>query len=507
MSRVKKFSKAVFSGYALLGVNILYTLASVPLALNYLTKEEFGLWALVTQVCNFNAMLIDMGMAGAMSRILIDHKDDKTNPNYGSVIQTGFLVLLIQGVLIAGVGGLISYWLPQWMAVPGSYWGVFRSLVIWQCVLLAVSFSMRIWSFILIAHQRYDISNYSSIYGLIINFTTLWLGFGFGLGLYSLLLAGGVNVIFSSAYGLLQVRSHNLLPVKGSWGSPSRKVFNEIFAFGMDVFLLSIGQQLIASSQILLITRSLGLETATKWNVATKLFVLAQQVVYRLFDYSTGAFSEMMVRNEWERLKMRFRDIMVITASASIAIGSIITLCNQPFLYIWTKNRISWSFENDLWMTVSLMVYALTRCHVCLAGIAKQIKAMKYIYFTEGVAFFGLGLLVAPIYGLTGIIITGIMTNLIFSGVYGNYRSAKYFGARNVELLLWLKSPTKLLFLSALVAGVIWWLTRSMNATHQLLVRGIAMSIISGFLFIKVGLTRSMYNELIVRITKRSPQT
>src|SRR5574337_1296470 len=110
MSRFKRFAHSLVSGYALLAANILYTLVSVPLALHYLSTEEFGLWMLVTQVCNFNQIVIDLGMSGAVARILIDHKDDADSTAYGAVIQTGFLVLLVQGALMAVVGGLISYW-------------------------------------------------------------------------------------------------------------------------------------------------------------------------------------------------------------------------------------------------------------------------------------------------------------------------------------------------------------------------------------------------------------
>jgi len=50
MSCLKKFTHSLLSGYIAPGANIFYTLASVPLALHYPGKPEFGLWALVTQI-------------------------------------------------------------------------------------------------------------------------------------------------------------------------------------------------------------------------------------------------------------------------------------------------------------------------------------------------------------------------------------------------------------------------------------------------------------------------
>src|SRR5271154_5521337 len=160
MSRLKKFTRSLLSSYLFQGTNVLYTLASYTLALHYLSVREFGLWTLVTTIANFNMIFMDLGMSGSLSRILIDHKDDRDSTHYGTVIQTGVLVLLVQGCVMAVVGGVISIWLPQWMTVPENFQHVFRLLLIFQCALLGATFAGRIFNFILTAHQRYDICNY-----------------------------------------------------------------------------------------------------------------------------------------------------------------------------------------------------------------------------------------------------------------------------------------------------------------------------------------------------------
>ena len=103
MSRLKKFTRSLMSGYLMLGVNIFYTLASVPLALHYLSIPEFGLWALTQQVANFIA-LIDLGMSSSIGRILIDHKDNRSNGRYGGTLKSGILVGLAQGLIVLIVG-------------------------------------------------------------------------------------------------------------------------------------------------------------------------------------------------------------------------------------------------------------------------------------------------------------------------------------------------------------------------------------------------------------------
>jgi O-antigen/teichoic acid export membrane protein len=142
MSRLKKFTRSLLAGYLMLGANIFYTLASVPLALHYLGKPEFGLWVLVSSLGGYIA-LIDLGMAGSVSRILIDHKDDRQTGAYGGVIKTGALVGLVQGALIVLAGTALSALAGALLRVPLELRHEFVWLMTGQALLLGLSFATR----------------------------------------------------------------------------------------------------------------------------------------------------------------------------------------------------------------------------------------------------------------------------------------------------------------------------------------------------------------------------
>jgi len=68
-------------------------------------------------------------------------------------------------------------------------------------------------------------------------------------------------------------------------------------------FVLGLALQIISASQVIMVSRFLGLEAAATWSICTKVFQFAQQIVYRLLDFSEAAFSEMVLRREIERFK------------------------------------------------------------------------------------------------------------------------------------------------------------------------------------------------------------
>jgi hypothetical protein len=76
MTRAKYFFSALFAGYASLAANFFFTFLSVPIALHFLSKEQFGLWALVVQLGGY-LVLVDLGMSTSVARFLADFKDSK----------------------------------------------------------------------------------------------------------------------------------------------------------------------------------------------------------------------------------------------------------------------------------------------------------------------------------------------------------------------------------------------------------------------------------------------
>src|SRR5437879_701771 len=226
MSRFKKLTHSLASGYLFLGATTFQALVSVRLALHYLSLKEFGLWNLVLQISGY-LLLIDLGMSGSISRILIDHKDRPADRVYGAIIKTGAVVLLTQGVIIALGGTVLSFWLPSLFAAPAGHQRDFQLLVAGQCVVMGSLFVGRIFNHILQAHQRYDACNYALMAGVVVNLGVMWLGFAMGWGLYSLLVASAVGQLATTGLTGMAVIGLNLFPPAGAWGRANRKTFHE----------------------------------------------------------------------------------------------------------------------------------------------------------------------------------------------------------------------------------------------------------------------------------------
>jgi O-antigen/teichoic acid export membrane protein len=497
MSRLKRFTHSLLSSYAFLGVNVLYTLASVPLALKYLSKAEFGLWALTLQIAGY-ITLIDLGMSGSISRILIDHKDGRAGGRYGGAIQSGFLVGLVQGLIALGVGLGTVWFMAAWLRVPQELAKPFLWLMIGQVVYTAVTFMTRIFGQVLYAWQRVDVFNYSGIVQFVVGFAALWLGFVLGFGIFSLLLGLFAGWLGNMAITVFACHHLGFWPKGAEWGRVSWQQFREFFSYGAELFLITIGVQLIISSQTVLVSRQLGMEAAALWSVMTKAFTLASQIVLKILGSAGPAFSEMQVRGEWERLWDRYRGLFITANVFAGVCGVLCAACNGPFVSIWTGGRFACPAIDNVLLALWLIVSTQQCCHNSFIIGLKQIRGLKYVYLLEGILFVSVAIVVLPSTGITGMLICSLVATMMFTWFSGMWRIAGLSEKGWIPFLWdWQLPLFKVVGVMVPCWLVMQWTLRGAPDWLRLLVNGSVLTFVGGWVSIRFALPRSLIAELV----------
>jgi O-antigen/teichoic acid export membrane protein len=493
MFRIRRFAHSLMSGYMVLGATVLFTLGSFRLAKHYLDQAQFGLWANIAQIAGFMA-LMDFGLGFAASRILIDYKEHPNAEEYGGTILTGALVGLSQAGLILLAGPILALSLGPLLAIPTPLEHKFVWLVIGQCVVTATAFVTRIMVNILVAHQRFDVFNYSIALGLVANFATMWWSFARGHGVFSLLWGQAASAMIALAVNGIGGYTLQLFPQKGHWGRPTWPRFRELFIFGRDAFLFTVGNQFVNLSQTLLLTRLINLDAAGNWSVCTKAYLLLLQTISSFFQYSASALAEMMIRGERERLLRRFREITVVSVNLAVAAGALLAVANGPFVKIWMAGEFGWSPWNDLLLAIWLVMTIEVRMHTGLVGQTKAFRFLRYLYFFEGFAFIGLTVLLHRFGGITMMLTISIMCSLSFTFLYGLWRTREYFHLKWGDLAAWHRSTLTLAATVAPVAAIDWWLVRNLPALQQLVADSV-LGIWTALMFFRYGLGSALRAE------------
>lgn len=493
MSRSAKFISGLGASYVGVLANIGYSMAIVPIGLYYLGIDQFGLWMLLGQAAGYLA-LIELGVFGSTSRILIDCKDHKDGSAYRGIVATASLILIAQGILIASLGWLFAPFVIEVFDIPSDLRDLAIYLLVFMGINTGLSTCFKIFTAILYANQRIDLVVLFQAACPLLTLAIIWPLLAAGYGLDALPWSFFPPMVFLSIVSWFACRRLGLLPLKISLSDINPPRIRELFKLGADYFLVNIGTQLLEASQLMIVSRTMGLPAAAIWSISTKLFTLLFMLTAKVENTAIVFFSEMMVRREHEKLRSHFQAMYQLTGSLAVCgmLGAVAV--NPYFVLVWAGPDLLWSPINNWLIAVLLIVNLLLRCHTDLAVHTKNVGLLRFLFFSESVAFVAAALWAAPLFGFTGILVSSLLCALVFRSAYAISRTASYFAVpRRSVTLAWLAFLGMPLLVMAVVAFCIPFMVDSLpSALARALVSTTIVTIAAGAVMCSVGFPASM---------------
>jgi len=503
MTRVRQFVRGVSSSWLATLATVAYSILSVPIALRYLSVDEFGLFVLLLQVAAYFT-LIEFGMSAATARILVDYKDNPDDGGYGAVILTGFYVFAIQALIILTVGIVAAPWIVAIIRVPAAFSDVATYLLRWLAVTSALGAAFRMYGSVLFANKRLDLIHAFIGANLLLGLAVLTIVLAAGGGLAELVWLFWAQTLFAILLPVFYCHKLAILPRRGCWGRPSMEKFRELFRFGKDIFLVNVGSQVLEASQLIIVTRTMGLTAAAVWSVSTKLFTLIYQLITKIEGTAIVFFAEMMVRGERARLATRFRQIYQLTAGLAVVSLASAVAINQSFVSLWAKPSLAWSISLNGLLAACVFFNALTRCSGDLIVHTKNIAGFRYVYFIEATVFVVLALWLSSSFGFYGVLGSSLLCLVVFRGTYTTWRMGLYFQLpAKTFWWTWLKRPLlAVLVLLPFVLSANWLASGIINPWVQVSVVTAWVGLPAVSILVFFVLPRDVSNEMLLQWQK-----
>lgn len=416
-------------GYVSMVFSMAYSFLSIPLALGYLGKTEYGLWALVLSITSY-LNFSELGMTNSVQRHLIDLRTVRPNKDYGAIFLTGAVVFLAMGVICLLIGGAAILVVTPLFRIPESYLGTFEWLLFGSVVLFVFSIGTRILGVPLYVYQRHDLYELSNIALYIIWIVVLWIGLHAGFGVYALLLSQGVGFLWTSGFNIVACSRLGLYPSRDEWSRPSKVIIREIAVYARDSFLQSIGQQLVNTLPMLLISRWIGLDAAAVWSVANRSFFILRQILGRPFQYGVSMMADLLANKGHDAMLRRWMQMSQVMTAFALALYPICSAMNSEFLAIWTHGAITWDRWNDFACGIYYYLLVSFFPWYGIVGINKKFGITKYTSLLEG------GMLVLFSWafykglGITGIILALILSKILMGVLPSLYYLHGVFGGK-----------------------------------------------------------------------------
>lgn len=411
-------------------ITITASFITVPLTLNYLGTERYGLWMTISSMI---AMMVfaDFGIGNGLMNAISEAfgKDDKiaikAHITNATVILSGIaiLILIIFFIVFPHVSWGYFFNVRTQLAIDeaGPVLAVFM-------VCFAIGVPASIVQRVQMGLQQGFASSLwqagGSIFGLLLTLLVIF----FKGDLFWLVLAlAGSPVVFLLLNGIFFF-SFKCKELKPDLRQATKNGMKHILHGGLLFFVLQIACSISYASDNLILAKILGADAVAQYSVVSKLFEGILMVQALAISPLWPAYTEAKSRGDKGWIKKTLSKSMWLTLLAIIPIAILLVVGNKPIFSLWVGSQHAFSFAlvalYGVWMvlkalgaTYSMFLNGLNVLRVQLI-IASMFTFFSIVMKIGFVHSFGLnGLLIALVvsYSLTTILPYTMLTSKILS--------------------------------------------------------------------------------------------
>jgi O-antigen/teichoic acid export membrane protein len=339
--RYRRAALTTFTSVIAKGVSVLTAFITVPLTLNYLGTERYGLWMTISSVIvmlGFADFGLGNGLVNAISQA--DGKNDRDAAQ--KAVSSVFFMLLGSAVLLLFIFGII-YPIVPWHRIFNvtSTHAVRESgpavAVFFAC--FALNLPLGIVQKVQLGYQEGFLNNYWQIAGNLLGLAAVvitillqgglpWLVFAMS-GVPALAIAANWCFLFFYRRPLLMPRWANLHFATG-------KV---LLGTGIVFMLLWMVNILGTSTDNIIIAQFLGASEVATYSVVQRLFSLTFIVQFCTVPL-WPAFSEALVRADYIWASRAFKHIQILAIWLTILICLPLLLFGQTIIKVWAGPQV-----------------------------------------------------------------------------------------------------------------------------------------------------------------------
>ncbi len=370
----------------------------VPLTIDYLDAEKYGVWLTLTSFISWFGFF-DIGLGNGLRNKFAEAKASGNHKDAQAYVSTAYFTI---GAISIGIVLLFFCINPfiNW----SNFFNTSDRLVNDLNWLLPVIFAffaiqliVKLITNIYQADQNHSIQNKIQFLTQTISLLVIWLLTKAENS--SLLLFGSIF----SAIPVLVLLVLNFIGFnrrfklfKPKWSLWQKKYFNEITNLGFKFFIIQIAAMVLFSTDNYIITRLFGPEEVVPYNIAFKYFSIVTIAYGILIAPFWSSFTEAYAKKEFDWIKKSVSNVQKIWLLIPMALIVMLFISNW-FYNLWIGDKIQVPFNLSLAMA----------CFVAL-----QTFNMIYVNFINGVGKIKLQI-------FTGV--TSMIINIPLSIYFGKY--------------------------------------------------------------------------------------
>lgn len=349
----------LFSGFLKI-VGLLTSLVIVPITINYLNNEVYGIWMTITSILYW-ITTFDIGLGNGMRNYLAEAlatNDTKLGKKYISTTML-LLSLITLSMAIVLLYPLITINFNSFFNTNAIAGNELRMAVVIAVGFTLMNFVLKNIGMIFVAMQKYAINDLLSISGNVIALILIYI---------LTKVTTGNLVLVVLAYTMTSCVAFLLAAIPLFWKHPELKpslrffdksLGKKIVGKGFGFFVIQISSCLVIfGAANFFITQSCGPAAVTTYNIAYKFFNLLVIAYTIILAPMWNAYTDAYVKGDMQWIKATFNKALKFWVLSICGGLGMLLICNL-FYKLWIGNMVN----------VPLSVSASTLIYVCFFNL------------------------------------------------------------------------------------------------------------------------------------------
>lgn len=355
-ARSIKIKKNIIISFLLKGIMIIIGFIRVPLILNYLEPEKYGIWLTLGSVIAWFAFF-DIGLGNGLRNKLAEAlaKDDKDLAR--TYVSTTYAILFI----IIGVFYLVFLFINpslDWTKILNTSDVLANKLTILAFIVVtffSLRFVLNLVGIVLISDQKPAVQSFLSASGSLIYLIILYLLTKTTSGsLLYIGIASGISptIVLILASLFFYKRKYEYL--RPSIKYVDFKYFKDLGTLGIQFFILQISALIIFSTDNMIITQVLGPENVVPYNIAHRYIGVISMGFGIIMWPFWSAYTEAYVKDDIKWIKNTTRKLIKIWGLAFVGVVFLIII-SSPVYHFWVGDKV----EVPLLLSIGMGLFVL----------------------------------------------------------------------------------------------------------------------------------------------------
>lgn len=378
--RSKNITKHVFLSTFYKGGSIISTFLLVPLTIDYLDAENYGIWLTLSSFIAWFSFF-DVGLGNGLrnkfaeARTLGDYESAK------GYVSTAYYTLGSMSIVLF-IMSLLTNTVVDWSAVFNTSFSLREELnllmpLVFGCFSLRLLLSLV--TSIFLADQNHSITGKVNFFIALISLIVIWvltqtsnsslLIFGLVISFVPVLILVILNIYaFKGSF-------KKYLPKYSYW---RKNYLKDIFGQGISFFIIQISMIILVSTDNLIITQILGPEEVVPYNISYKYMGISSMILGIVLAPYWSSFTEAYISKETQWIKKSMNSLKKIVVLAIILTLFLLLISNFAYT-IWVGDKVKIPFVLSFCMAIYFITTICYAPFVMFINGVGKIKLQMYL--------------------------------------------------------------------------------------------------------------------------------